>query len=150
MISTGTGRDDDFFQTTFSSVPTSSELAEGLSTSAPTSRGISIVMNFECPWQNLKWIHLVRSSKGKIRSDGYLLSYFWSAIWCTYFVFRFCTSNFYTDDGCDYMQKWNNSLLLQVTSGLCIHCFGRTVGFLTRNYNQDFSQYWIGASVLKR
>ena len=35
------------------------------------------------------------------------------------------------------MQKWNNSLLLQVTSGLSIHYFERTVGFFTQNYNQD-------------
>ena len=48
------------------------------------------------------------------------------------------------------MQKWNNSLWLQVTSGLSVHCFARTVGFLTQNYNQDLLQYWIGASVLKR
>ena len=48
------------------------------------------------------------------------------------------------------MQKWNNSLLLQVTSGLSTHCFERAVGFLTQNYNQDLLQYWIGASVLNR
>ena len=48
------------------------------------------------------------------------------------------------------MQKWNNSLWLQVTSGLSVHCFEKTIELLTQKYNQDFLQDWIGASVLKR
>ena len=49
-------------------------------------------------------------------------------------VFRFCTSTFLTDDACEHvnMQKWNNSLRLYETSGLSLHCFERTVGFLTQ------------------
>ena len=47
------------------------------------------------------------------------------------------------------MQKWNNSLLVQVTSGLSIHYFERTVGFFTQNYNQDLlSPVFRGACLI--
>ena len=54
--------------------------------------------------------------------------------------FGFVRLTFLPDDGCEH-EKMKQFTRLQVTSGLSIHCFARSVGFLTQNYNQDLLQY---------
>ena len=105
-ILTDAGKDD-FFQATYSDdqIPTSSELAEGLSTNVPASSRIpTVIWKIRIPnvhYKSVNELHYVPSNEGKIRRDGYLLSYFWrGAIWWIYIsVF---TSNFFTDDGCEH------------------------------------------------
>ena len=76
------------------------------STKAPTSRRIPTnlkTMNSECPLQKLKWNSLCsfqwRTGKGR-RIFVILLSKRCYPIYVN--VFRFCTSNFFTDDGCEH------------------------------------------------
>ena len=83
-ILTGT-KHDDFFQATFSGDKnqTSSELAEGLSTNAPTSRRIpTVIWKIWIPnvhYNSLDEISFVPFTEGKIKKDGYLLFYFYKA-----------------------------------------------------------------------
>ena len=112
-ILTDAGKDD-FFQATYSDdqIPTSSELAEGLSTNVPASSRIpTVIWKIRIPnvhYKSVNELHYVPSNEGKIRRDGYLLSYFWRAPSDEY-IFRFLRQIFLpmTDVS---MQKWNNSL----------------------------------------
>ena len=112
-ILTDAGKDD-FFQATYSDdqIPTSSELAEGLSTNVPASSRIpTVIWKIRIPnvyYKSVNELHYAPSNEGKIRRDGYLLSYFWRAPSDEY-IFRFLRQIFLpmTDVS---MQKWNNSL----------------------------------------
>ena len=90
---------DDFFQATYSEdqIPTSSELAEGLSTNVPASSRIpTVIWKIRIPnvyYKSVNELHYVPSNEGKIRRDGYLLSYFWRAPSDEY-IFRFLRQTF--------------------------------------------------------
>ena len=94
-------------------------------------------MNSECPLQKLKWNSFCSFQWRKDKERRIFVILLLKRRHLMYVnVFWFCRYNFLpmTDVS---MQKWNNSLLLRVTSGLSIHYFERTVGFFTQNYNQD-------------
>ena len=64
-------------------------------------------------------------------------------------IFRFCKSNFFTDDGCEHAKMKQFTFVAgNIRSQYTL--FWKSRWILTQNYNQDLLQYWIGASVLKR
>ena len=104
-------------------------------------------MNSECPLQKLKWnsFCFFQWRKDKERRI-FVILLLKRHLMKIYFGFVSLTFLPMTDVS---MQKWNNSLLLQVTSGLSIHYFERTVGFFTQNYNQDLlSPVFRGACLI--
>ena len=54
-------------------------------------------------------------------------------------AFRFCTSNFFTDDGCEHAKTKQFSLVaVNIRSQYTLFC--KNCWILTQNYNQDLLQ----------
>ena len=105
-ILTDAGKDD-FFQATYSDdqIPTSSELAEGLSTNVPASSRIpTVIWKIRIPNVYYKSVKGPSLCSFQWRKDKerriFVILLLKGAIWWIYIsVF---TSNFFTDDGCEH------------------------------------------------